>query len=123
MVDPLGTAKDIAKLVQQYNDIPLKKKIIQLEDEIIKLQEENRALKQQLGDQEEMLPSGPNNYFFKGAVGPYCPACWQGDGKAVLLPAIDKYVTGRARVCRICKEMFYEDEAPRRRGQVEPYLP
>jgi hypothetical protein len=109
MVDPLATAKEIGKLVKEYNDIPLKTKIVQLTDQIIQLQEENRALKQRLANQDEMIPKGPNNYFYKGDRGPYCPTCWQRDNKPVLLPAVDKYITGSARRCTVCKEMFYDE--------------
>jgi hypothetical protein len=109
-MDPLHTAKEIAKLVQEYHDIPLKKMIVQLQDEIIKLQEENRGLKQRLGNREEMLPNGPHNYFYKGDLGPYCPTCWQRDNKPILLPAVVRYMVGPGRYCRVCKGMFSEDE-------------
>jgi hypothetical protein len=118
MQNPLSTAREISKLVQDYNDIPLKKKIVQLEDEIIKLQEENRSLKLQLGDQVEMVPTGKHNYFYQGEAGPYCPTCWQRDEKKVLLPAVESYMTGLGRHCRICKQTFSEGEVIPRQRQV-----
>lgn len=60
------------------------------------------------GKDEEMASSGPNNYFYQNAIGPYCPTCWQRDKRAVLLPAVKRYSAGNGRYCRVCKELYYE---------------
>jgi hypothetical protein len=119
VTNPLSTAKEISKLIQEYNDLPLKKKILQLEEEIKALQEDNRSLKQRLENKEGMLPSGPHNYFYKGDVGPYCPKCWQKDGKPVLLPAVEDFAAGLGRQCSVCKGLYVEERA-RRRTQIKP---
>jgi hypothetical protein len=118
-MNPLNTAREVAKLVQDYNNLPLKKMIVQLEDEITALQSENREMKQQLAIRAEMTPKGPHNYFYCGDVGPYCPKCWQADGKAALLPALEDFAAGLGRRCQVCKELYVEQKATRRR-QVIP---
>ena len=58
----------------------------------------------------QMKPFGPHNYFYRNdnTDGPYCPVCWQKDGKEVLLPASADYTTGHERYCQVCKTGFFE---------------
>jgi|ERR1700722_1171895 len=109
-MDPLASVKEIGKLVQAYNDIPLRTKIVELTDQIIQLQEENRELKAQLGPKQAMAARGDHNYFYKGEEGPYCPTCSQKNKAEVLLPARIEDVIGIRRSCRICKEHYYESK-------------
>ena len=118
-MDPLASVKEIGKLVQAYNDIPLKTKIVELTDQIIHLQEENRELKYKIGTREAMAPRGDHNYFFKGDMGPYCPTCYQNNNKEVLLPAPTENHLGTLRSCRVCKEHYYESRK-QRQAQVTP---
>ena len=120
--NPFNTAREINELVQDYDNIPLKKKILQLENEILKLQEENRTLKQQVSNQAEMQPKGKHNYFYKGDIGPYCPTCWQRDRKMVLLPEAENFALGTGRYCRVCDQTFDEGEALSRQRQIKPFF-
>jgi hypothetical protein len=65
-------------------------------------------------DAHRMEPFGPHNYFYRNnkTDGPYCPKCWQKDGKKVLLPAIDKYFAGKGRVCTVCGHLYIEEPTP-----------
>jgi hypothetical protein len=64
-------------------------------------------------DLDKMEPFGPHNYFYRNnkTDGPYCPKCWQKDGKKVLLPASDSYAGGKGKVCTVCNH-FYVEERP-----------
>ncbi len=63
------------------------------------------------GASDEMEPFGPHNYFYRDGrtIGPYCPKCWQKDGKKVLLPAATDYAGGQGRVCTVCREFYIEE--------------
>jgi hypothetical protein len=78
---------------------------VELADEIIRLQEENRDLKYKLGTKEAMAPRGDHNYFYKGEFGPYCPTCWQKSNKEVLLPAPTENHLGTFRSCRLASTL------------------
>lgn len=60
---------------------------------------------------DEMEPFGPHNYFYRNGrtIGPYCPKCWQKDGKKILLPASTDYAGGKGRVCTVCSEFYVEE--------------
>lgn len=83
-------------------------RIVELTDEIVRLQEENRGLKAQLGTKQAMSPRGDHNYFYKGDEGPYCLTCWQKSKAEVLLPAPIKDTLGTPRSSRVCMEHYYE---------------
>ena len=119
MIDPIAAAKELGRMVQSYNDIPLKTKIVELTDELIRLQEENRELKARLEMKQAMAARGDHNYFYKGDEGPYCPTCWQNGKAEVLLPAPTENHLGVLRSCRVCKEHYYESKK-RTRTQVTP---
>jgi hypothetical protein len=119
LTNPLATAKEIGSIIKKYNDLPLMEKVVELSDEIRSLQEENRALRQQLEEKQEMVARGPNNYFYRGDAGPYCPTCWQGHNKLVLLPAEQTFAGGQGRRCAVCEKLFID--APRHEPiQIKP---
>lgn len=72
--------------------------------------DENTLFKRRLTTKDDLKPFGPHNYFYRNGQtdGPYCPVCWQRDGKAVLLPASKDYTTGHERYCQVCKSGFFE---------------
>ncbi len=87
-------AKEIAELVQQYNNQDLYQKIIDLRDDIFELREENLELKERLKECEESkdiareLKREGNAYYryHDGSKsGPYCPVCWDGDRKLITM--------------------------------------
>jgi len=84
--------------------------------QLSELQADNIKLKSPLAASEEMEPSGPHNYFYRNGKtdGPYCPTCWQKDGKRILLPASADYAAGKGKKCTVCKELYIEE--PRKRG-------
>jgi hypothetical protein len=111
-MDPLATTKEVMKMIQAYNDIPLRTKIVELTNQIIELQDQNRELVARLEMKETMVARGDHNYFYKGDAGPYCPTCLQKNKTEVLLPAPIEDIIGTRRSCRVCKENYYESRKP-----------
>jgi hypothetical protein len=68
----------------------------------------------------KMQMRGPQGYFYQdGDEVPFCPKCWEKDGKAIHLPPLEDYIVGRGRVCRVCSEQYVEfPAAPKGRRQV-----
>lgn len=116
MADPIGTLKSISEIVKKYNDLDLMKQIIDLQTEVFELQQENLALKKERTERLEMRMRGPHGYYFKdGDDVPFCPKCWEGDGKAIHLPADKDYQYFLGRICRVCKHSYHEGPAPAER--------
>jgi hypothetical protein len=89
----LEHVKELAVLVQKYQDQDLYQRIVDLRDEIFALREENLSLKEKVKEMQDaadissQLVREQNFYFRKFAdgtkAGPYCLACWDGDRKLV----------------------------------------
>jgi hypothetical protein len=76
-----------------------------------------KPTKKQTTEPAKMQMKGPHGYFFQdGDEVPFCPKCWEGDGKMVHLPPVENYFVGRGRVCRVCKQHYTEVPAPPRSG-------
>jgi hypothetical protein len=124
--DIVNAAKEVYNAVQKYNDVPLMKQVVELQQALLDLQTEHMEVKKQRDDalakldvRQSMHKQG--EYFYKdGDAEPYCPKCWQQDSKLVYLPALKTSSTyGKIRQCIVCKEMFIEEAAPTQR-QITP---
>jgi hypothetical protein len=114
MADPIGTIKNISEVIKKYNDIGLMRQISELEEEVFDLQRENLALRKQLDAPVKIQRKGPLGYYFEdGSDEPLCPRCWEKDGKAIRLPALTTFLSkAQGRMCRVCKEQYFEVPAP-----------
>jgi regulator of replication initiation timing len=79
----LDSAKDVAKAVQEINNLELYKRVLDLHSDIIELVEannllrtENKDLKATLELREKMVFKEPF-YYQDGDQTPFCPACWE----------------------------------------------
>jgi hypothetical protein len=99
--------KEIATLIQKYQDQELYQKIVDLRDEVFELRESNLELKEQVRKlterqnlQDQLVREG-NDYYRqhpnKGKLGPYCSTCWDADGKLIHLTDMGGYTH-----CFIC---------------------
>lgn len=122
MADPIGTIKNISELIKKYNDLELMKQIVALQIEVFDLQTENLALKKQVTEREKMQRNEPHGYYYKeGDEVPHCPKCWEGDGKAISLPApVPSVDYGSGRRCRVCAFWYTEGPVP---DAVRPVRP
>jgi hypothetical protein len=100
--------------------IGLKQSAAELEDANRDLKTQNHELREQLSLRQKMVRQGDNNYFFlEGDAVPFCPRCWESDGKAVHLTAVAEDTPGwPKRKCIACKQEYYEGRPPARSHQV-----
>ena len=106
--------KEVADLVKKMGEMDLHRKIIDLQDEIVKLSRENRTLKEQLELKGKMIFKR-NCYWVEGDDVPYCPRCWEDKAKTIHLRR-DLVDTGDEKVlkydCPRCgNSVFPEDQA------------
>lgn len=89
----LDTAKDVITLVQKADNLELVKQVLALQNDIMKMMEENRTLKDENRTLREELQVKQtlvfrDNYYWLpnekgGEDGPFCSACQDGDHKLV----------------------------------------
>src|ERR1700680_3366392 len=104
-VDALNTLRQIKNLVEKYNDLPLMKQILDLPTEVFALQTENLRLRDELADlkrpaepREHLNMRGPANYYYReGDEVPFCPKCWENEGKPIHLPSAEPWNGGIRR--------------------------
>ncbi len=120
MPDLLSLFKDVYSVSENFRDLKFKKAMQALEKEVLDVQEENTKLRAEntklsnhLNARAEMKPFGPHKSFYKNGQTdrPYCPTCWQGDEKQVLLPASSKFAAGVGRQCTVCDKLYVEEPA------------
>src|SRR5260370_21150622 len=84
--------KDVLKLADAANNLDLYKKLAELQNSVLGLQEENQALKERLREAEKQseiagrLQVKDNAYYLddgRQLDGPFCMRCWDVDGKLV----------------------------------------
>lgn len=81
----------------------------ELREEIVKLKNLVEDLRYRVNKREEMIFRAP--YYWREADDtPFCPKCWESEEKAVHLTARKEWDEGIRRVCRICRETFWEKE-------------
>lgn len=88
------TIKEVAKLVQQINNMELYQKILELQVQIRELLDENHASKRRIRELEEgqsiqeSLEFRHNMYWRRtasGEEGPFCSGCWDAHRKLMRL--------------------------------------
>jgi len=97
MAIPLPSYTEIATLIKKGMNLEAQEKIMELREAALECREENltlkgriRELEEQLSNQEQMHFDGRIYWKGKRGVrgpdnGPYCPACYEKDGKLIRL--------------------------------------
>jgi len=108
-VEPM---QDSVSLLRQENTM-LREENARVREENARFREENAKLHKLLITRDELKASGPHKYFYKDGQtdSPYCPKCWQKDGRQVLLPASAKFAEGVGRQCTVCDKLYVEEPA------------
>lgn len=81
--------KDLFKVAETVNNIDLYKKLSELQNSVYALEEENRALKDELRRRDEQrdirnrLRPRDNAYYLDDGDGPFCLRCMDVDGNLV----------------------------------------
>jgi hypothetical protein len=116
--------KDVLKLADAANNLDLYKKLAELQTSILALQDENRELKdrvgqlnQQLSLKDKMHFTAPF-YYQENDKTPYCPACWEGKNAAIhVLFVFDREDIARWD-CPTCKYEYLIEKHSGRDDQV-----
>ena len=91
----IDNAKDLAKLLQQYDNLEVTQKVIDLQREALEMQEELSRLREELkaqkdvSDRDSKLVIIDHMYFLQDDAvhesrrGPFCSHCYDSEGKLV----------------------------------------
>ena len=109
----IDTLKDVAKLAQDVQNIPLYEQLLSLQAEVFDLYDENRNLKEerrQLREQLELRAklSFENNFYWivdgDSKEGPFCPKCYDHDHATRRMLEL-----GHLRGCPTCQLLLHQD--------------
>jgi hypothetical protein len=85
VVGVIDTVKDVATLVQKFDNMDLIKRMIELQQQVHELvtenlqtKEENRIFKEKLTTREQLVFK--KNAYWHGEDGPFCSRCFDADG-------------------------------------------
>lgn len=103
------TAKTALTIANELKNLELKEAILNLKEQMLALREENLALKEQLQEKQKYNMQFKNNTYWNikedgKKEGPYCPTCWDADGKAVRLLKSSGY---DGPICLVCRQKKY----------------
>jgi hypothetical protein len=79
----IETVKDVAGLIQKYDNIELIRRVVELQEQVYDLVTENRTLKDRLTTRDQLVFR--KNSYWRGDDGPFCSQCWDGEGRLVRL--------------------------------------
>jgi rubrerythrin len=100
--------KDLAELAQKVGQIELQKKILEAEDQVREVTQEKRRLEDRVEELERALKLKNTMkfkapfYYQEGDEVPFCPACYEKDGRAVHVVKNDD----AEWYCNVCKTFY-----------------
>jgi len=109
----IDKVKDVAKLAQDVQNIPLYQQLVSLQAEVFELYDENRNLKDEVRQLREQLElraklSFENNFYWivegDSREGPFCSQCYDTDHVARRMIKL-----GHLRGCPTCHLLLRED--------------
>ena len=108
----LDRAKDAAEAAQKINNLELYQQIVNLRSDIlslheenVRLQDENRELKETARLKCEMKYKEPF-YFVDGDEIPFCPACWDSKSQPVHLLCLGEGPVTNRWNCPSCEHLY-----------------
>jgi hypothetical protein len=113
----IATAKTLVDLAKNTTNHELKTQIsdvydgiLEMKAKILDLDEENRALKEQLRQKANIKRDPEHGYWFKeGETDPLCRRCYESPASAIVyLPPVFTGMAGRRRICNVCKFVYSE---------------
>ncbi len=115
-MNAIDNVKDLAKLIQDLGRLDLYKKVLELQSELLALTEEKNNLRLEIEELRKRFDLKKNlrfdecTYWLKEnekESGPYCPSCWDGQGK---LSRLLKVGLPQRRKCNLCGQVVRVNE-------------
>ena len=100
------TVKEVAGLIQKYDNVDLIKRVVELQQQVYDLVNENRVLKEHLATRDQLVFR--KNAYWKGDDGPLCSRCWDAEG----IPVRMTVRVGYDPACPKCKATAPDPDAP-----------
>jgi hypothetical protein len=113
----LDDVQEIADLVDKSRQVELYKKILALDVKILELNREKLKAEDRNAELERLLAfKGKLHfkaplYYLEGDNTPYCPSCWEGEGRAIHMTVDLSSSTGRCN-CQRCRAWFDTKREP-----------
>jgi hypothetical protein len=114
----LENVRSILEIAQRFGDVELKRRIVDLEDQVAQLARERRRLEELNEEQQRQLEirtktSFKNPYWYEeGDDVPLCPKCYESSGyqlRVHLTHPAEHWGGGMRRHCATCGEYFYDE--------------
>ena len=104
IMETAGSIKKVIDIANELKNVELKEAILNLKEDILELKEENMDLKENLSEKQKYNMKFIDNYYWNikengEKEGPFCPACWDGDGKAVRMQEYEDFLPE----CPVCQ--------------------
>ena len=119
----LDNVRSLVQLAQKFGDVELKRRIVDLEDQVAELARERRILAEENEElrnelQARAKTSFRNPYWYEdGNDVPLCPKCYESSGYKLrihLTHPAEQWSGGMRRHCATCDVFFYDEGvAPR----------
>ena len=114
-MNPIDQVKELASLIKKVGDIELYRKIVELQDEVVKLSSRNFELEQKCSELETELNRKKKLrherclYFADNDPIPFCPHCWETSEKPVHLfgPQALTRPGGEMWECHACNNDYF----------------
>jgi hypothetical protein len=104
--------KNLSEFVKKFNDIELNRRILELEDEVLKLSRDKRNGEERIDELEtalkfdKKLELKDGFYWAEGDNVGFCTACWDSSRKAIHVKRLPYPDKGHRYECPHCKTLF-----------------
>jgi hypothetical protein len=121
----LDNAKQVAKAVEEIHNLELYQRVLSLHSDIIDLVEENNKLRGENKDLKatvaltKAMIFKPPFFYQQDDPTPFCPACWEGEHKAVHLMYSHEEETCIRWDCKTCKQIFLIQKPQQQRHHAD----
>lgn len=114
----LENVRSILDLAQKFGDVELKRRIVDLEDQVAELARERRRLEELTEEQQRLLEIRAKTsfkspyWYMEGDDVPLCPKCYESSSSKLrihLTHPAEPWSGGTRRHCKNCGQFFYDE--------------